>query len=70
MIASEPQPEVDEHPPVRLATPSLQAVVRLVAIVVACAVVLYLTWQLRDVARLVIIALFVALTLLILNGRR
>jgi predicted PurR-regulated permease PerM len=38
--------------------------VRIVAIVVACAVVLYLTWQVREVVRLVVIALFVALSLL------
>ena len=50
--------------PVRLAAPSLKGVVRTVAIVVVCAVVLYLTWQIRDVVRIVVIALFVALTLL------
>jgi predicted PurR-regulated permease PerM len=49
---------------VRLAAPSWRGVVRIVAIVVACAAVLYLAWRLRDVVRLVVIALFVALALL------
>jgi len=53
-----------EAPRLRLAAPSLKGVVRVVAIVVVCAVVLYLTWQIRDVVRLVFIALFVALTLM------
>ena len=53
-----------EAPPLRLAAPSLKGVVRIVAIVVVFAVVLYLTWQIRDVVRLVVIALFVAVTLL------
>jgi predicted PurR-regulated permease PerM len=48
---------------VRLATPSLKAVVRLVAIIVACAIALYLFWSVRSVVRLVGIALFLALTL-------
>ena len=52
-----------EAPPLRLSAPSLKGVVRMVAIVVVCAAGLYLTWQLRDVVRLVVIALFVALTL-------
>jgi predicted PurR-regulated permease PerM len=60
----ERQPTVAEAPPVRLAAPSLKGVVRILAIVVACAAVLYLTWQLRGVVRLVIIALFVALSLM------
>jgi predicted PurR-regulated permease PerM len=50
--------------PVRLAAPSPKAVVRLVAIVVACALFLYLAWRLRDVLRLVVISVFVALALL------
>jgi len=50
--------------PVRLAAPSLRAVVRIVAIVVACALFLYLAWRLRDVLRLVVISVFVALALL------
>ncbi|HEX6715009.1 MAG TPA: AI-2E family transporter [Thermoleophilaceae bacterium] len=50
--------------PVRLAAPSLRAVVRIVAIVVACALFLYLAWRLREVLRLVVISVFVALALL------
>src|SRR3954469_4809790 len=49
---------------VRLAAPSLRAVLRIVAIVVACAVLLYLAWRLRDVLRLIVISVFVALALL------
>ena len=50
--------------PVRLAAPSLKAVVRIIAIVVACALFLYLAWRMRDVLRLVVISVFVALALL------
>jgi predicted PurR-regulated permease PerM len=57
-------PSVGEPPPVRLAAPSLRGVLRIAAVLVACAVVLYLTWQLRAVVRLVVIALFVALSLM------
>src|SRR3954452_5915627 len=53
----------DPGPIVRLAAPSLKGVVRLVAIVAACAIALYLVWRTRDVLRLAAIALFVALTL-------
>jgi predicted PurR-regulated permease PerM len=56
--------DVDVDRPVRLAAPSLKAVVRIVAIVVACAVFLYLAWRLRDVLRLMVISVFVALALL------
>jgi predicted PurR-regulated permease PerM len=42
----------------------LKGVVRIIAIVVACAMVLYLAWRLRDVVRLVVISLFVGLALL------
>ena len=63
-----PAPEELEHVgadrPVRLAAPSWKAVVRIVALVVACALALYLAWRLRDVLRLVVISLFVALALL------
>lgn len=59
----EPEQIPDAGAPVRLAAPSLKAVVRIVAIVVACAAALYLTWQVRGVLRLVVIALFVALAL-------
>src|SRR3954451_14794682 len=48
----------------RLAAPSLRGVVRIVAIVVGCAFALYLTWLLRDVVRLVVISLFLALALI------
>src|SRR4051812_50019551 len=53
----------DSGPTVRLATPSLRSVVRLVAIAAACAIGLYLVWRTRGVLRLAAIALFVALTL-------
>jgi predicted PurR-regulated permease PerM len=61
--AREQLPEVDADRPVRLAAPSLKSVVRMVAIVVACGIGLYLAWRLRDVLRLVVISLFVALAL-------
>jgi predicted PurR-regulated permease PerM len=48
---------------VRLAAPSLRGVVRIVAVVVACFVALYLLWRVRAVVRLAAIALFVALAL-------
>jgi len=54
----------DADRPVSLAAPSLKAVLRIVAIVAACALVLYLAWRLRDVLRLVVISVFVALALL------
>ena len=53
----------DPGPTVRLAAPSLRGVVRLVAIVAACAIGLYLLWRTRGVLRLAAIALFVGLTL-------
>src|SRR4051794_8059093 len=53
----------DPGPTVRLAAPSLRGVVRLVVIVAACAIGLYLVWRTRGVLRLAAIALFVALTL-------
>ena len=48
---------------VRLAAPSLGGVVRLVLIVAASAIFLYLCWRVREVIRLVPISLFVALAL-------
>ena len=48
---------------VRLAAPSLGGVVRLVLIVAACAIFLYLCWRAREVIRLIAISLFVALAL-------
>src|SRR4051812_38967979 len=51
-------------PSVHLAAPSLRGVVRIVAIVVGCAFALYVTWLLRDVLRLVVISVFLALALI------
>jgi predicted PurR-regulated permease PerM len=48
---------------IRLAAPSLGGVVRLVLIVTACAIFLYLCWRAREVIRLIAISLFVALAL-------
>jgi predicted PurR-regulated permease PerM len=62
--AQEQGTDLDADRTLRLAAPSLKAVVRMVAIVVACAIVLYLTWRLREVVRLVVISLFVGLALL------
>jgi predicted PurR-regulated permease PerM len=54
----------DADPTVRLVAPSLRAVARIVAMLVACAVLLYLAWRVRDVLRLVVISVFLALALL------
>jgi predicted PurR-regulated permease PerM len=59
-----PWPLQREPPTVRLAAPSLRAVVRLVMIVVACGIALYLLWRVREVVRLVGISLFFALALM------
>ena len=48
---------------VRLATPSFGGIVRAVLILAVCAIVLYLTWRVRGVIRLVGISLFLALAL-------
>src|SRR5215218_1562528 len=56
--------DADADQTVRLAAPSARTVLRVVAIVVACAMLLYLVWRLRDVLRLVVISLFLALALL------
>ncbi|HUA03761.1 MAG TPA: AI-2E family transporter [Solirubrobacteraceae bacterium] len=53
----------DDTRVVRLATPSFGGIVRAVLILALCAVVLYLTWRVRGVLRLVAISLFVALAL-------
>jgi predicted PurR-regulated permease PerM len=54
---------------VRLAAPSLGGVVRLVLIVAASAIFLYLCWRVREVIRLIAISLFVALALFpLVNG--
>jgi predicted PurR-regulated permease PerM len=58
-----PGEEASGDPPVRLASPSLKGVVRIIAIVVACVIALYLIWRVRDVLRLVVVALFLALAL-------
>ena len=47
----------------RLATPSLRGVVRILLIVVACAIALYLLWRVRRVVGLVAISVFVALVI-------
>ena len=53
-----------QPPTVRLAPPSLSSIVRLVMMVVACGIALYLLWRVRGVVRLVGISLFFALALL------
>jgi predicted PurR-regulated permease PerM len=50
--------------PLRLAAPSLKGVLRMMLIVVACAIALYLLWRVRSVIRLAAISLFLALALL------
>jgi predicted PurR-regulated permease PerM len=59
-----PSPQSTPPPTIRLAAPSLRAVVRLVMIVVACGIALYLLWRVRAVVRLVGISLFFALALM------
>jgi len=56
-------PAITEAPVVRMAAPSLRGVLRIVLILVACAIVLYLLWRVRTVVRLVGISLFLALAL-------
>src|SRR4051794_39005693 len=56
--------DADADRTVRLAAPSPGTVVRVVAIAVACVGVLILAWRLRDVLRLVVIAVFLALAVL------
>jgi predicted PurR-regulated permease PerM len=51
-------------PVVRLAAPSLRGVVRILLVMVACAIVLYLAWRIGEVIRLVAISLFLSLALL------
>ena len=62
--ASAAPPETGRMPTIRLAAPSLRGVARLVAMVVACVIALYLAWRVRDVVRLVGISLFLALALM------
>ena len=47
----------------RLATPSLRGIVRIVLIVVACGIALYLAWRIRTVLLLAVISLFLALAM-------
>lgn len=56
--------EITQPPTIRLAAPSLRAIVRLVMIVVVCGIALYLLWRVRGVIRLVGISLFLALALM------
>jgi predicted PurR-regulated permease PerM len=60
---SEDTPRLGEDPTIRLAAPSLKAVVRIVLVVVACAILLYLAWRIRLVIELVAISVFLALAL-------
>jgi hypothetical protein len=62
--AAPPSLQSTPPPTIRLAAPSLRAVVRLVMIVVACGIALYLLWRVRGVVRLVGISLFFALALM------
>jgi predicted PurR-regulated permease PerM len=56
-------PAITEPAVVRLATPSLRGVLRIVLTLIGCAIVLYLLWRVRTVVRLVGISLFLALAL-------
>jgi predicted PurR-regulated permease PerM len=56
-------PAITEAPVVRMAPPSLRGVLRIVLIVVGCAIALYLLWRVRTVVRLVGISVFLALAL-------
>src|SRR5271165_7493623 len=56
-------PAMTELPVVRLATPSLRGVLRIVLIVVGCVIALYLLWRVGTVVRLVGISVFLALAL-------
>ena len=55
---------VDPGRLVRLASPSLSGVVRIVLMVTVCAIGVYLAWRVRGVIRLVGISLFFALALM------
>ena len=55
---------VDPGRLVRLASPSLSGVVRIVLMVTVCAIGVYLAWRVRGVIRLCAISLFVALALI------
>jgi predicted PurR-regulated permease PerM len=57
-------PEDAQATAVRIATPSLRGVLRILLIVVVCAIALYLVWRVRTLLRLVAISLFVTLVIL------
>jgi predicted PurR-regulated permease PerM len=62
---SDPDGPVMAGPPtVRLATPSFRGVLRIVLIVLGCALALYLLWRVRTVVKLAGISLFLALALI------
>jgi predicted PurR-regulated permease PerM len=61
---AERAPKGEEPQVVRLAAPSARAVVRMVVLLAATAVFLYLLWKVRTVVRLIGISLFLALALL------
>ena len=48
---------------VRIATPSLRGILRIVLIVIACGIGLYLAWRIRTVILLAVISLFLALAM-------
>ena len=56
-------PEVAGATTFRIASPSLAGVVRILLIVAACAISLYLLWRVRTVVRLVAISVFLALVI-------
>ncbi len=49
---------------IRIATPSLRGIVRIVLIVVLCGIALYLAWRVRTIIRLALISVFLALAIL------
>jgi len=62
-----PAPRTPDSPQaslVRLATPSLRGVLRILLVVIGCAIALYLLWRIRTVVRLAAISVFVALAIL------
>ncbi|HTY95814.1 MAG TPA: AI-2E family transporter [Solirubrobacteraceae bacterium] len=48
---------------IRIATPSLRGIMRIVLIVIACGIGLYLAWRIRTVILLAVISLFLALAM-------
>src|SRR5271155_4262644 len=62
--SSDPPVLVSETPRVRLAAPSPRGVLRIVLILVGCAIALYLVWRVRTVVRLAGISVFLALALI------